>query len=282
VFSRIVLVLGVLAAFVAAGCSAGSEDGGGRSVVAGFYPLAWAAEQVAGAGVRVTDLTPAGAEPHDLELTARDVQEVRDADLVLHLGGVQPALDDALGDARGTSLDLLAGRAITTGDGVDPHVWLDPRAYADMAREIATAIGPGASADALSARLARLDDAFERGLAHCARREIVTSHAAFGHLARRYGLEQVPLTGVEPEAEPTPRAVERLVERVRATGATTVFFEPLVSPRLAETVAREAGARAAVLDPLEGLTGDQVEAGESYVTVMEANLRELRRALGCS
>jgi zinc transport system substrate-binding protein len=283
VLSRIVLVsLAALAALAVTGCADGGRDPGRRSVVAAFYPLAWAAKQVGGDGVVVTDLTPAGAEPHDLELTPRDVQAARDADLVLYLGGFQPALDDALEEAHGKSVDLLAGRSAATAAGVDPHVWLDPRAYAGLARQIAIAIGPGASADGLVARLHGLDRAFARGLARCARRELVTSHAAFGHLARRYGLEQVPLSGLEPEAEPSPRDLERLVERVRATGATTVFVEPLVSPKLAETIAREAGVRTAVLNPLEGLTGDQLEAGEDYVTVMEANLAALRRALGCA
>jgi zinc transport system substrate-binding protein len=283
VFSRIVLVsLALLTALAVTGCADSGRDPGRRSVVAAFYPLAWAAEQVGGDGVVVTDLTPAGAEPHDLELTPRDVQAARDADLVLYLAGFQPALDDALEDAQGRSVDLLARRSPATAHGVDPHVWLDPRAYAGLARQIATAIGQGASADGLVARLHRLDRAFARGLARCARRELVTSHAAFGHLARRYGLEEVPLSGLEPEAEPSPRDLERLVERVRATGATTVFVEPLVSPKLAETIAREAGVRTAVLNPLEGLTRDQLEAGEDYVTVMEANLAALRRALGCA
>lgn len=265
-----------------AGCSEGPADDGRPMVVAAFYPLAWVAEQVAGAGVDVTDLTPEGAEPHDLELTPRDVQHVRDADLVLYLGGFQPALDDALEGRRGTSVDLLAGRELQTDDGADPHVWLDPRAFAGIAEQIAAAIGPGASADDLVSRLQRLDRSFEQGLADCRRREIVTSHAAFGHLARRYGLEQIPLTGLEPESEPGPRDLQRLVDQVEESGATTVFFEPLVSPKLAETVAREAGVRTAVLDPLEGLTGEQAAAGEDYVTVMEENLRVLTRALRCT
>ena len=99
---------------------------------------------------------------------------------------------------------------------------------------------------------------FEQGLASCTRREIVTSHAAFGYLAKRYGLRQIPLTGIAPEAEPTPRDLERLVRQVEASGATTVFFESLVSPKLAETVAREAGVATAVLNPVEGLTEEQL------------------------
>jgi zinc transport system substrate-binding protein len=119
------------------------------------------------------------------------------------------------------------------------------------------------------------------GLADCARRTFVTSHAAFGYLAARYGLEQVPLAGLSPEAEPSPRALEALVAKVRETGATTVFFETLVPADLARTVARESGARAATLDPLEGLTEEAASSGADYFSVMEDNLAALREALGC-
>jgi zinc transport system substrate-binding protein len=129
--------------------------------------------------------------------------------------------------------------------------------------------------------LEALDTELEQGLRRCERREIVTSHAAFSSLAERYGLVQVPLTGLSPEAEPGARDIEHLVGEVRETGATTVFVEPLVSPRLAETVAREAGATTAVLDPLEGLSQARLDAGADYVGVMRENLAALRAALGC-
>ncbi len=129
--------------------------------------------------------------------------------------------------------------------------------------------------------LGALDREFRNGLAHCHRHEIVTSHAAFGYLADRYGLEQIALTGLSPEAEPSPRDLEKLVSHVRRTGANVVFTETLVSPRLAETIAREAGAATAVLDPIEGLTSDEVDAGEDYVSRMRWDLATLRKALGC-
>ena len=156
-----------------------------------------------------------------------------------------------------------------------------PSASQPIAREIASALGTPAAADDLVARLDALDDEYRRGLARCARREVVTSHAAFGYLAARYGLVQVPLVGLQPEAEPGPREVERLVDEVRATGATTVFSEPLASPALADAVAREAGVATAVLDPLEGLTAAETDTGADYFSVMEKNLDVLRTALGC-
>jgi zinc transport system substrate-binding protein len=161
-------------------------------------------------------------------------------------------------------------------------VWLDPVRYAAMARRIAEALGEPAAAAGLVAELEELDRDFEEGLARCERRTIVTSHAAFGYLADAYGLRQVALAGVAPEAEPSARALEALVDEVEREGATTVYFETLVSPELARTVAREAGATTAVLDPLEGLPDEELAAGADYFGVMRENLAALRKGLGCS
>jgi zinc transport system substrate-binding protein len=279
--ARIVLISACAAvALATAGCGGSGGDGGGE-IVAAFYPLAYAASRVAPAAA-VENLTPAGAEPHDLELGARDVEELRDARLVLYLGGgFQPAVEDAVA-GRDNAVDLLAGEELMSGeDGADPHVWLDPRRFASLARRIAAALGTPAAAGPLVADLESLDRSYRDGLASCRRRELVTSHAAFGYLADAYGLDQVALTGVSPEAEPGPRTLEELARTVAATGATTVFVEPLVSPDLARTVARETGARTAVLDPLEGLGRDEAEGGADYLSVMRANLAALRAALGC-
>jgi zinc transport system substrate-binding protein len=280
---RVVLILVLLLA-LGAGC--GSDEGTARgriSVAAAFYPLAYAAEQIGGNQVDVRNLTPPGAEPHDVELSARDVGRIRAADVVLYLGsGFQPGFERAVDGADGKKVDLLGQQTmISAEEGVDPHVWLDPVRYAYQARLIGDALGRPEGAKPFGARLLKLDAEFERGLARCDRREIVTSHAAFGYLAHRYRLEQIALTGGTPEAEPTARDLERLVEQVERSDATTIFFETLVSPRLAETVARETAAETAVLNPLEGLTEDEIAAGEDYFTVMRANLATLRQALGC-
>jgi zinc transport system substrate-binding protein len=283
------------------GCGGDSEaEGSGRrDVVAAFYPLAFAAEQLGGDSVRVTNLTPPGAEPHDVELSVRDVERVRDADLVLYLGsGFQPALEDAAAEADGTALDLLSGLSLHRGEShgkdhgeepegggeeesVDPHVWLDPVRFAAVVRRIGGELDRTDEAEELARRLEALDRAYKHGLAHCARRELVTSHAAFGYLAERYDLEQIPIAGISPEAEPSPRELEHVVETVRDHGARVVFFETLLSPRLAETVAREAGVTTDVLNPIEGLSDDELERSEDYFSVMRTNLTAIRRALGC-
>jgi len=288
VLSRIVLLSGVLAsaACLVAGCGSSDARRGRETVVAAFYPLAYAVEQIAGGRVEVRNLTPAGAEPHDLELSPGDVRDVDSATLVVYLGGgFMPGLETALKQRSGRSVDLLAGVPLRPGSGGglagDPHVWLDPARYAAIVRRIGSALRDEAAAGRLARRLAVLDAAFRRGLAHCARRQIVTSHAAFGYLAARYGLVQVPLEGLSPEAEPSARAIAHLVDLVRRAGVTTVFFETLLSPKLAQTVAREAGVRTAVLNPIEGLTGGEVAAGADYFSLMRSNLAALRQALGC-
>ncbi len=284
-FSRIVLVcVAATCAAVAAGCGAGEEaPTGGTDVVAAFYPLAYAAEQVGGPDAAVTNLTPSGAEPHDIELSPRDVERIQRADLVLYVGtGFMPQVEAAVA-GRGNGLDVLEEVETLEGDaGVDPHVWLDPLRYASVAERIARELGDPSAGRRLAARLAQLDEDFRAGLSRCERREVVTSHAAFAYLAHAYRLEQVALAGLAPEAEPSARALESLVADVRRLGATTVFVEPLVSPVVAETVAREAGVGTAVLDPLEGLDDEQLGRGADYFSVMRANLRALREALGCS
>jgi zinc transport system substrate-binding protein len=275
---RAIMVL-IMVLTVASALSCGGSDGGsepGTAVVASFYPLAFAAEAIGGAEVDVTNLTPAGTEPHDVELSVRDVERVRSADVVLYLGsGFQPAVERAVEGAEGEAVELL------DEDTVDPHVWLDPLRYAELAARIGEVLDRPGAAETFQQRLEALDAGYKDGLADCERREIVTSHDAFGHLAERYGLEQIAITGLSPEIEPTPGELEEVVEQVRREGATTVFFETLVSPRLAETVAREAGADVATLNPIEGLTEEEIEGGADYFSVMRSNLDALREALGC-
>jgi zinc transport system substrate-binding protein len=285
--TRIVLTLAGLTALLAAGCggNASSVPDGRTDVVAGFYPLAFAAAEIGGDRVEVTNLTPAGAEPHDLELSVRDVERVHDSDLVLYLGqGFQPALEDAV-EADDSAVDLLDGLDLREGeegeDARDPHVWLDPVRFAEVVERIGAELGADSPARRLASELHALDEEYRAGLADCERRELVTAHDAFGYLGERYGLEVIPITGISPETEPSPQDLEAVSDLVRERGVTTVFVEPLISPEIGETVAREAGAETAVLNPLEGLTEEELERGEDYFTVMRANLEALQEGLGC-
>jgi len=280
--SKIVLIL-VLGG-VLAGCGSSGSASGRKTVVGAFYPVAYAAEQIGGPGYDVVNLTPPGAEPHDLELTPRAVGRIENADVVLYLShGFQPAVSKAVGQAHGTTVDVLADLPLHSATGqeagltADPHVWLDPVLFEQVATHIGSALHHPTGA--FDAKLRRLDAEYRRRLQHCTRKEIVTSHAAFGYLAQRYGLKQVPITGLTPDSEPSPKQLAAVVRLVRRTHATTVFFETLVSPRLADTVAREVGAHTAVLDPIEGLTPSEQKNGDDYFTLMRKNLANL--AVAC-
>jgi zinc transport system substrate-binding protein len=257
-----------------------------QSVVASFYPIAWAVQQVGGDRVTVTNLTPAGAEPHDLELTPDQIDEVLDARVVFELGhGFQPAVEQAAEQRDGRTVELLPKGT------TDPHVWLDPVRMAAIVRtvqrELTRADPSGRAAYARNVErvlgaLDALDARYRDGLARCERDVIVTAHEAFGHLAKRYGLRQEGVAGLSPDAEPDAKRIAQLTDLVERDGVTTVFTEELVSPRIARTLAREAGVRTATLNPLEGLTDRELRHDDDYVTVMDANLAKLQRALACT
>lgn len=307
----------------------GGGDGDAVQVVASFYPLAEAAERVGGDRVEVTNLTPAGTEPHDLELSTDQVDAILDADLVLYLGeGFQPAVSEIVEDQRdGPSIDLLASVDLEAGASealeaeeeagghgaeeegaegegeeehaeeeeehseLDPHFWLNPQLFTDAVGDVEGALAEASPDDAstfeanaatYTEELTALDGEIEGALASCARDDIVTSHAAFHYLAQRYGLTHLPIAGLSPENEPDADRIAELTDTIEAEGITTVFYETLVSPEVAETLAREAGVETAVLNPIEGLTEDQADAGDDYASVMRANLAALTAALDCS
>jgi zinc transport system substrate-binding protein len=284
--------------------TAGTDAGGGIvQVVASFYPIAFFAERIGGSRVDVFNPVPPGAEPHDLELSPRTVERIQGSRVLLYLGGgFQPAIDRALETLEGPELlaaDVSEGITLQTVQpeegaapegGLDPHVWLDPQLAAAMSGNIERALVEAdpaseamyrANAEKLRTDLGALDNDLAQGLSSCTRKEIVTSHAAFGYLARRYGLEEVPISGLSPESEPSPARLDEVIDLVKATGVTHIFFETLVEPRVAEVIASEVGAETLVLNPIEGLTEEQAEAGADYFKLMRENLANLRVALDC-
>jgi zinc transport system substrate-binding protein len=276
------------------------------SVVASFYPLAEVAQEVGGRYVTVQNLTPAGAEPHDLELNSDQVDETLGATLVIVMGkGFQPAVEAAAKQRDGATLSVLSkliGLRAKRGSGasegavgvnaLDPHVWLDPVLMLGVIDLVEVALNKAdprhatsyrANAARYAAKVAQLDGDYRSGLAACQRKLVVTSHAAFGYLTKQYGLRQVGITGIDPEAEPDPARLAELTKLAKRKGVTTIFTESLVSPKVAQTLAREAGGlHTEVLNPIEGLTDRQLAHGENYVSVMRANLAKLRAALGCT
>jgi zinc transport system substrate-binding protein len=273
------------------------------SIEASFYPLQWMAQQVGGGQVEVTSLTKPGAEPHDLELTPSDVADIADADVVVYLAGFQPAVDDAVEQVDETKVYDAAPAAeldltytpIEEGEeasdevgSTDPHFWLDPTRLAAVADDFASYLGDidpdnadtyGNNAATLGHGLAALDAEFTARLRSCANKDLVTSHNAFGYLARRYGLNQVGITGLSPEEEPSPEELASVSDFVKDNDVRTIYFETLVSPTIAQTIAGESGARTDVLDPIEGL--NDKSQGTDYLEVMRANLANIEKGQPC-
>jgi len=287
-----------------------SADAASLSVIAAFYPLEEAARGVGGDLVSVTSLTPPGQGPHDLELQPAQLGVFEAADVAIFLGrGFQPQVEAAIAQAPDTlaAVDLLdtvellgvdtqlAGTEgevdgeVLAGD-VDPHVWLDPSRMITMVGAITEAFAaadPG-NADAYAANAERyladlrgLDGEYRSALTDCRSRVVVTSHRAFGYLADTYDLRQIPIAGISPEVEPDPRTLEAIAAEAEAEGVTTIFLESIAPPELAETVAREIGAELDLLDPIEGLTQEQLDDGETYASIMRDNLGRLVTGLGC-
>jgi zinc transport system substrate-binding protein len=294
--STSVAALAALAVALLTGCaaSARAQAQGRLLVVTSAYPLQFVAERVGGPRAQVVDVARPGTEPHELELTPRDVAAVEDADLVVYLGGFQPAVDRAVAaSAEGRSFDVAPAARLDLSApdnaeeaGRDPHFWLDPSRLADVGDALAARLGQVAPADAaafrsraatLRADLKALDADLRDGLASCWSRSLVTGHEAFGYLARRYGLHQVGVTGLDPEAEPDAAELARVAEFVRREGVLIVYTETLASPDIARALAAETGATTAVLDPVES----RPEGGD-YLTAMRTDLVTLRAGQACS
>lgn len=318
--SRRVALASLPLALVLASCGDSSEDSAGStaggaadgerlSVVASFYPLQFLTERVAGDLAEVSTLTAPGVEPHDLELSPRQVGELGSADLVVVEHGMQPAVDDAVEQQKpkhlldvSTAADLEAlaeeghdhehedDHAATDDDhgGVDPHFWLDPVRSAKVgdaiAEELATVDPANAetyrkNAEALHADLDTLDKELSEGLKTCTSREVVTTHEAFGYLGHKYDLRMHGVTGISPESEPSATRLAEVADLVRELEVKAVFTEPLLPKNIAETVATETGTKVLPLDPAEGVT--DATAKDGYLGIMRANLTSLREGLGC-
>ncbi|MEU5399016.1 metal ABC transporter substrate-binding protein [Streptomyces sp. NPDC005963] len=305
--------------------AADGKENGKLKVVASFYPMEFLAERIGGDHVLVSTLTKPGVEPHDLELKPRQTAELGEAGLILYLKGIQPAVDKAIGQSEAkhkidaatlTELETHQGtdhghdhgaagteEHDTAGHGAeghskdehdhageaggDPHIWLDPVKYAEVAKGVGGALAkadPDNSAayqkntDALVGELNTLDAAYRQGLKNTTTKTFITTHTSFGYLAERYGLDQEGISGVNPESEPSPARIKELQAVATKEKVTTVFFETLASDRTAKTLADDTGLKTDVLDPLEGITDKS--KGDDYVAVMESNLTALKKALG--
>lgn len=287
------------------GCasSAPSAADGRLTVQVAFYPFQFVAERVGGDAVSVTSLTAPGTEPHDLELAPRQVAGLATADLVIFQSGFQPAVDTAVEQAQPARVvdtaSFVTMLTATTDGGEhpaeagtgskDPHTWLDPTNVVTIAEHVRDALSQArpdqaaafaANTHQLVADLTNLDAEIKKDLTGCAITPFITSHAAFGYFAARYGLTQVGIRGLEPDVEPSASRIAEVQQIARDNHVTTIFFEAMVSPVVAQSVAGDLGLRTDVLDPLEGITADS--RGTDYLAVMRANANSLKVANQCS
>ncbi|CAM5302508.1 Zinc ABC transporter substrate-binding protein OS=Streptomyces alboniger OX=132473 GN=CP975_11275 PE=3 SV=1 [Streptomyces alboniger] len=312
-----------LTALTACSTSAADDKDGKLDVVASFYPMQYLAEQIGGDHVSVTSLTEPGQEPHDLDVSAKQRGQLEESDVAVYLKGLQPAVDDAIGQSGiktkvdAASLTGMEEHGAEVGgdehgpeeeghgeegheeegheghdhghshEGADPHIWLDPVKYAEVAEGVGKALEKADPKNAktyekntakLVGKLGGLDTSFKDGLKDTRSKVFITTHAAFGYLAERYGLTEEAISGLDPEGEPSAKRVKDLQTMAKEDGVTTVFYETLVSDRTAKTLAKDAGLRTDVLDPVEGITDKS--KGDDYIQVMESNLKALQKALG--
>ncbi|MFE6163676.1 metal ABC transporter substrate-binding protein [Streptomyces sp. NPDC056486] len=311
-------VLGLTALSACSSSSAADKNGDGKlNVTASFYPMQYLAQEIGGDHVSVDTLTKPGVEPHDLELSPKQTAYLGESDVILYLKGIQPAVDDAIGQSgvkntvdaaeltklekHGSGVGHDHGGEEHSEDehseeeehgheseaGTDPHIWLDPVKYAEVAKGVGKAMekaDPDHAAaykkntDALVKKLDGLNTKFENGLKNTKSKTFITTHSAFGYLAERYGLEQESIAGVDPESDPSPARIKELQDIAKEDKVSTVFFETLASDKTAKTLATDAGLKTDVLDPLEGITDKS--KGDDYIGVMESNLAALQKALG--
>lgn len=310
------LAFTVLSAALLSGCASNTASSDGKlNVVTSFYPMYEFTKQVAGDHANVIALIPPGAEPHDWEPSAKDMKQLKDANVFVYNGIVEGWAEQALKSAENKNrvvveaikgIELMEGlpedehaedhkeegkdhKEEAHGDEIlDPHVWLTPV----LAQKEIEAIVVGLTqadpahkedyrknADAYIGKLKALDESFKTGLKNIKRKEFVTQHAAFGYLAKEYGLTQVPIAGLSPEEEPAPDKMAEIIKFAKDNNVQTIFFETLVDPKVANTIAKEVGAKTDVLNPLEGLTDDEKKKNLDYIGVMTNNLEALKKAL---
>jgi zinc transport system substrate-binding protein len=278
----------------------GSKSGSAKiQVTASFYPLYYLASEIGGNKISIYNMTPSSSEPHDYEPTTQDISRIEKSNLLIINGNVESWGNKIKDNLKGTNV-----RIIVAGDGLftkqyteegktssDPHLWLSPQLAKKEAQKITeefvrldplNSLYYQTNEKTLADRLDALDNNYKKGLSDCKQKDIITSHAAFAYLASTYGLNQVSISGLSPDSEPSAQQLAEVVRFAKEHKVKYIFFESLVSPKLSETIASEIGAKTLVLNPLEGLSDDEIKQGKNYFTVMADNLKNLQKALECN
>lgn len=263
-----------------------------------FYPLYYFTTQIAGDKLIINNITPPGVEPHDFEPTLQDILSIQKSRLLILNGGtLETWINDLEQELKeGTTQIIVTGEGLFAdsledgGQIPDPHIWLNPNLAKKQAERIARTLielYPEHKAEfenrteELAAKLTALDQKYREGLKNCQKKEIITSHIAFSYLAEEYGFKQIAIRGISPDEEPSPQELAKIAQFAKNNNIQYIFFESLVTPEFSETIAQEIGAKTLVLNPLEGLTHEEIAQGKNYFTEMENNLTNLKIALAC-
>ncbi len=293
VFFILLFFLGALGAIIVFADKKSTDkisNSGKLRVVATFYPLAEFARNIGGDLIDVNTIVPAGSEPHDYEPTPKDILALRDADLVLIHGAIDTWAERATANIPENKIVSTAGLVASINGVVDPHIWLDPILAIEQVRFIVDGlitIDPAhgqiynANGEEFIQKLRLLDSNYRHGLSQCRLQSVITSHDAFGYLAARYNFNAIAINGISPEEEPSSQKISEIIELARKEGIRHIFFETLVSPKISETISREIGGSTLLFNPLEGLTSQEISAGENYISAMNENLKNLKLAMQC-
>jgi zinc transport system substrate-binding protein len=269
------------------------------------------AQKIGGDKVEVTNMVPSGMEPHDWEPTPLDIVTLENTDVFVYNGaGMEHWVEDVLASLSSKSLITVeASNGITLMEGhgheheegedheedheedehaFDPHVWLSPSNAKIEMENIKNAFVQAHPEDAAyfeanfetwAKELDALDKEFKDALSPFAGKDIIVAHQAFGYLCAAYGLNQVAIEGLSPDSEPDPARVAEIIDFAKEHAVKVIFFEELVSPKVAETIAKAIGAKTDVLSPVEGLSDEQLASGGDYFSAMRQNLKALTAAL---
>lgn len=292
------------------GC-AKDTNSGKLKVMASFYPMYDFAVKIGGDKAEVKDMVPAGTEPHDWEPAATDIKNLEQADLFIYSGASMEHWVDtvlaSLENKKLVSVEASKGLKLRAGHGeegeqaetsgadkgeeqtqYDPHVWLSPLNAKKQMENIKDAYIKAdpknrdyyeANYKKYADKFDALDKEYRDTLSALPNKDIVVSHEAFGYLCDAYGLNQMGIEGLSPDSEPDPARMAQIIDFVKANHVKVIFFEELASPKVAETIAKETGAATQVLNPLEGLSDEEIKGGSDYFSVMESNLQQLKAAL---
>ncbi len=296
---KTISLIALISAITLAGCSSqeqviNSNANQSLKIVTSFYPLYEIAHQITGDLATIKNIVPGGTEPHDYEPTARDIIDMREANLVIYNGlGLEPWKDKIIPDLQknNTQVIQISDLFKSTIIANDPHLWLDPVHYKTEVEEVSKKIiemDPPhadiykANTEKFVRELDALHLTFESALKSCKFDTFITNHGAFAYLAKRYHLNIIPIAGLSPDIEPSPKTMANITNIITQKGIRYILTETLVSQKIANTLAKSSGAKTLTLNPLEGLTNEEISAGKNYISVMKDNLPNLRTALECT